>query len=115
MSRPWHSLIEDAADRNSVAATLTRIGSPDFDAAIGIMPMQFQETSQTSGGNVIQQTRRWVVPARRLAATGYPVPILPGDILRVPSLGVEARIGVVGSGIAGGEVVRWDITEEGVQ
>jgi hypothetical protein len=114
VSQPWHNIVEDCADRNSVAATLTRIGQTDTEVAINVMPMQYTETQVPTGGNVVQQTRRWVIPARRLAATGYPVPVVPGDILRIASLGLEARVGIVGPGIAGGEVVRWDITEEGV-
>lgn len=114
MSQDWHKLVEAAVDRNPIPATLVRIGSPDIEAPLNIAPMQFIEQMGDNSGNVLQQRRRWMIPGRRLAATGFPLPPIPGDLIRVPSIGVEARIHIVGPGFAGGELVRWDITEEGV-
>lgn len=114
MSRLWHDIIEDAVDRNPIAAVLVRIGDPDTEAPLNVTPMQYQETTDARVPGVPQGSRQWMVPARRLAAAGYPIPVQPGDLIRVPALVIEARIGVVGLGIAGGEVVRWDITEEGL-
>jgi hypothetical protein len=114
VSRSWHDMIEDAVDRNPVAATLVRIGDQDTEVTLAIAPMQYQETTTLSAPGAPQTTRKWMVPGRRLAVTGFPVPPVAGDLIRVPSLGIEARIATVGAGIAGGEVVRWDILEEGI-
>lgn len=113
MSQVWHKIIEDAVDRNPVSATFTRIGSPDVEVTLNITAIQFTEQVGDTAGNVVQQRRRWMVPARRFAALAYPSPLVPGDLIRIPLLGVDARIGVVGPGLAGGDVVRWDVTEEG--
>jgi hypothetical protein len=114
VNQDWHKIVEAAVDRNPVTATFVRIGDPDIEASLAVTPMQFIEQVGDTSGNVVQQRRKWMVPARRLASLDYPLPIIPGDLIRVPMLGVEARIGIVGPGLAGGEVVRWDITEEGV-
>jgi hypothetical protein len=114
VNQPWHDVIERAVDRNPVAAVLVRIGDPDIECHLNITPMQYQETVGSPVPGVSQGSRRWMVPARRLAAAGFPVPIRQGDLIRISSLGIEARINVVGPGIAGGDVVRWDITEEGL-
>ena len=114
MSRSWHDIIEDAVDRNPVPAVLVRIGSPDVEVALSVAPIQYQETTTLSAPGAPQTTRKWMAPGRRLASAGFPVPPVTGDLIRIPSLGTEARIATVGAGIAGGEVVRWDILEEGI-
>lgn len=113
MSRRWHKIVEDAVDRNPVPAVLVVIGDPDTETPITITPIQYQERAEPVAG-LVQQSRRWMIPAARLAAAGFVGSPVSGNILRVPSLGIEARVSIVGPGFAGGEVVRWDITEEGV-
>jgi hypothetical protein len=105
----WHAVIERAVDRNRVVAILTRIGDPDVDVEIGVAPIQYQDTTQ-EGARLDQQTNRWMVPARRLSDTDFPLPPLPGDMLRIAALGLAARVETAAPGFAGGEVVRWDLT-----
>lgn len=109
----WHAIVERAVDRNRVSTTLTRYGSPDVEVAIAMSPIQFTDRAEATGGSTTQQVTRWMAPARRLAATGLPLPPRVGDVLAVPSLGLQARVLVAAPGFAGGEVVRWDLTIEG--
>ena len=110
----WHATIESAVDRNPVPVTLVRIGAPDVSATLDATPMQFTDTTNSATGEA-QQSNRWMVPARRLEAAGFPMPPRVGDMLLVPALGVEARVEVAAPGFAGGAVVRWDLAILGPQ
>lgn len=109
----WHAIVERAVDRNRVSTTLTRYGSPDVTVTIAMSPIQFVDRAEQTGGSTTQQVTRFMAPARRLEATGLPMPPRVGDVLSVPALGLEARVLVAAPGFAGGEVVRYDITIEG--
>lgn len=109
----WHAIIEHAVERHPVAATLVRPGTPDVSASITVTAIQYQEQAEPSGGSAVQQTQRWLIPARRLAATTFPDPPRPGDYLVLAGLGT-LRLTVVGPGMAGGQVVRYDVTGEGL-
>ena len=108
----WHGIIERAVDRNPISCTLVRIGSPDIEVTLVMGARQYQEVDVAMGGSAAGQTQRWMVPARRLAATVFPGAPRIGDLLRVG--GAEARVTAAAAGYAGGEVVRWDLDTEGV-
>lgn len=110
----WNGIIERAVDRNPVSVTLIRIGNPDVEVTLNATPIQYKDTTSESTGTA-QTGTRWMVPARRLAATTFPKPPRVGDMLLVPSLGVEARVEIAEPGFAGGEPVRWDLTILGPQ
>lgn len=106
----WHGIIERAVDRNPVSVTLIRVGSPDVEVTLDAAPRQYQEVDMSLGGSAVAQTQRWMIPARRLAATEWGTPV-PGNLLLVG--GAETRVTVASPGYAGGEVVRWDLDVEG--
>jgi hypothetical protein len=110
----WHAIIERAVDRNAVPATLLRYGDPDAEATLTVSPISYRDVPTEAGGSVRQQIARWMVPARRLAATTYPLPPREGDMLLIPDLGLQARVTVADPGFAGGDLVRWDLTVEGL-
>lgn len=109
----WHSVIERAVDRNPVVATLLRYGPPDVEATLNISQISYREVATEAGGSTKQQVGRWMVPARRLSDTGFPLPPREGDMLLIPALGLQARVTIADPGFAGGDLARWDLTVEG--
>lgn len=110
----WHAVIERAVDRHPVPAFLVRFGtSADVEVAITVAHLAYNDLAVPSGGSVDQQSDRWMVPARRLEAAGFPMPPSPGDVLMVPSQGLQGRVTIAAPGWAGGALVRWDLTVAG--
>jgi hypothetical protein len=109
----WHGVIERAVDRHPVSCTLVRMGTPDVSVTLNVTPQQFQEQPVATAGSVVQQSQRWMIPAARLAATTWPGPPREGDLMIFPLLKTQARIDTAAPGLAGGEVVRWDVTLTG--
>jgi hypothetical protein len=111
---PWHQVIARSVARNPVSGTLTRI-RPDGDLSVTLdmTPIQYQEKSQATGGSVEQTAVKWMIPAMSLEKTGFPLPPRAGDLLFFPSLREHCRIDLVVRGMAGGEIVRWDVSVTG--
>lgn len=110
----WHGVIERAVDRHPVPAFLVRFGaSADVEVPITVAHLSYNDLAVPSGGSVDQQSDRWMVPARRLEAAGFPMPPLPGDVLMVPAQGLQGRVTIAAPGWAGGALVRYDLTVSG--
>ena len=109
----WHAVIERMVDRHPVPAVLVRFGTTDVEKAITVAHLAYNDQAVPTGGSTTQQSDRWMAPARRLEATGFPLPPREGDVLMVPSLGFQGRVTVAAPGFAGGQLVRWDLSVEG--
>lgn len=106
-----HAIIERALDRHGVDATLMRVGTTDVEVPIRIGAVQYQESKINMGGANEGRRQRWLIPARRLAATAIPTPRVGDFILLSES---TERVVVVAAGYANNAVVRWDVQTEGV-
>lgn len=108
----WHTVVERVVDRHPIPVKLVRPGATENTTAeLHVAAIQYQEQPDPTGGAVVQQTARWMIPARRLAALGFPAPPRAGDYLVFA--GGTQRATVVSAGYSAGEVVRWDVTAEG--
>lgn len=116
----WDDLTEREVDKHGVDCTLIRLADPDVPGStntqvtLKIANLQYRERDVPSGGDVTQTKNYWIVPAKRLVATGYPVPPRAGDRMIFPHNNHVATVRNVGEGFAGGQVIRYDLETLGL-
>ena len=109
----WDDMVNRAVDKHGVSCRMIRLadpdvpGSADVEVSIQVALINFKEYDQPSGGDLTQQYRRYLIPAVRLRATGFPVPPRPGD--RMIFADEVTTVKSVGPAIAAGAEARYDV------